>query len=316
MFPDFNRLKVFYYIFLKKSVAAAAKELHVTQSAVSQHLQKLEAEIKTPLFTRLHKKLVPTAAGEKLFDIMEPFIRELENGIRSIHQSREGPFGVLRVGSAVEFGERYLPGVFASFRERYPDVSFHLELGHPTVLLPLLSSGRLDFAFADIFSKKGEFSRELAIYSIESVISEELIMVCSKGYYESRLGKDSSLGNILKADYLAYQEYAPALKSWFGHHYGTSAIQLNFAMTVESVQGVIFGITANLGLGIVPSHLVRDEIALGEIVHIKTPKKEMINRISLVQLQDKVPGRTEKAFTGFFKKEIRETGIFAQKQRN
>ncbi len=47
MTPDFNRLKVFFHIHRNRSVAAAARELHVTQSAVSQHLRKLETEIKT-----------------------------------------------------------------------------------------------------------------------------------------------------------------------------------------------------------------------------------------------------------------------------
>jgi hypothetical protein len=59
-------------VFSEKSVVGAAKALHVSQSAVSQTLQKLESEIKCPLFTRLHKRLVPTAAGERLFAIVQP----------------------------------------------------------------------------------------------------------------------------------------------------------------------------------------------------------------------------------------------------
>ena len=57
MLPDFNRLKVFYHIYRTGSVVAAADELCLTQSGVSQHLQKLENEIGMPLFTRLHKNL-------------------------------------------------------------------------------------------------------------------------------------------------------------------------------------------------------------------------------------------------------------------
>ncbi|RLE03892.1 MAG: LysR family transcriptional regulator, partial [Bacteroidetes bacterium] len=62
MLPDFNRLKVFYYIYSLKSIAAAARQLHISQPAVSQHLKKLEAEINTSLFVRLHKRMVPTSA--------------------------------------------------------------------------------------------------------------------------------------------------------------------------------------------------------------------------------------------------------------
>ena len=96
MLPDFNRLRVFYHIYRRKSAAAAAKDLHVTQSAVSQHLQKLETEIKTRLFTRVHNRLVPTSAGVTLFGILEPFVRELENGMRHILEEKETPWGLSR----------------------------------------------------------------------------------------------------------------------------------------------------------------------------------------------------------------------------
>ena len=48
--PDLNRLRVFFWVYECKSVVAAAKELHITQSAVSQHLKKLELELGTPNF--------------------------------------------------------------------------------------------------------------------------------------------------------------------------------------------------------------------------------------------------------------------------
>jgi DNA-binding transcriptional LysR family regulator len=304
MLPDFNRLKVFYYIFSNKSVANAAKELHITQSAVSQRLQKLEAEIETRLFIRLHKRLVPTPAGERLFTILNPFMGQLENCISNIQREHEGPFGLLRIGAPVEFGKRYFPKIFSSFRNKYPDVSFVLSLGHPTVLLPLLGEGHLDFAFADIFSKKGEFSRELSIYSIEPLIVEELILVCSGVYYERNLKKDNSFKSLIEGDYISYQKQYPALKSWFNHHFKRKSINLNIVMTVENVEGVVEGVKHDMGLGIIPSHLIHEKIDQGDFIHIETSKKEIINRISLVQLLDKIPSITEKAFLGHFNKEI------------
>lgn len=55
MLPDFNRLRVFYYIYKTGSSTSAGKELHLTQSGVSQHLKKLEQELDYELFTRVNK---------------------------------------------------------------------------------------------------------------------------------------------------------------------------------------------------------------------------------------------------------------------
>ena len=81
--------------------------------AAEAESNKLEAEIDTPLFTRLHKKLVPTLAGTRLFAIVEPFVKELEVGIPAIKRAREEPHGLLRIGAPVEFGKQYFPSIFA-----------------------------------------------------------------------------------------------------------------------------------------------------------------------------------------------------------
>jgi len=86
MQPDFNRLRVFYFIYRQKSVAGAAKRLHVTQSAVSQHLQKLERELKVQLFIRLHKRLVPTAAADQLYRTLQPFVDDLDDVVHDLYR--------------------------------------------------------------------------------------------------------------------------------------------------------------------------------------------------------------------------------------
>ena len=160
MLPDFNRLKLFYHVYACKSVAGAAKALHVTQSAVSQGLAKLEGELETPLFTRVHKGLVPTPAAETLFGMVQPFVTELENGLQDFARAKTQPWGVLRIGSPRMFGKIYFPRIFASFRKKFPEVSFVLELGGQEKLLDMVREGALDFTFSDIFfCRKGGFSQ-------------------------------------------------------------------------------------------------------------------------------------------------------------
>ncbi len=306
MEPDFNRLKVFHRVYANNSVAAAARELFVTQSAVSQHLQKLEVEIDAPLFTRVGKRLVPTPAGHKLFRTVSPFVDELATTLESIDKEREGPFGLLRIGAPVEFGTGILPGMVASFRKEHKDVRFHLELGHPKNLLPLIEQGRIDFAFADTFLKKGEFLREYAHLSFVPMMNEDLVLVASKRYYKKHLRGDHSFKKLVEAEYVSYQEDASAIRGWYRHHFGKSRVPLKTVFSVESVQGILAGVRNHLGLGVVPLHIVAPAIKRGRMVQITTSKKEIVNRISLVQLQDKVPRVAEKVFVGFAKERMKQ----------
>ena len=310
MLPDFNRLKIFYFIYDAKSVVAAAKELNITQSAVSQHLGKLETELKIPLFTRLHKKMIPTTAGDRLFKIIQPFVKDLSLGLQNIKQEQESPRGLLKIGAPVELGKAFLPGVFASFRTNYPDVNFHLKLGDAETLLPLVEKAELDFAFADMLSLKENPMGEFGPFGVDQILEEEVVLACSKKYYHAFVSENQSYKDLQKLDYIAYTQSAIFVKAWFKHHFNKIPHQLKMALTVESHQAVVAGIVQNMGLGIVGSHFVWDLIQSGEIICLNTDQPKMINRISLIQLLNKMPTITEKKFIAHCKHQIQQTKMF------
>ena len=309
MLPDLNRLKVFYYIYAGKSVVDAARHLNITQSAVSQQLKKLEGELQVHLFTRLHKRLVPTPAAESLYGVLQPFFQNLEDEIRSISEGREIPTGNLRIGAPVEFGKTYFPAIIASFRKEFPAVSFSLSLGDPSVLIPQLSRGELDFAMVDVFLAQNPTLGDLSIYSIRRIVSEEVILAGARSYCDQVLAGDFSPEKLQTADFITYKHDALALRNWFRHHFKMLSPHLHIVLTMDSLQAVISGIENQVGLGIVASHLVYDKIQNGSIVPITTQTPPLVNRISLVQLQDKVPSLTEKTFLKHMMREIKRIGV-------
>lgn len=315
MLPDFNRLKVFYFIYSSRSMVAAARELNITPSAVSQHLKKLEFELKRPLFTRLHKKLVPTTEADRLMDIVTPFVRSLETGLRSIDHARATPAGLLRVGAPAEFGKAYFPDIFAAFRRKYPEVTFSLSLGDPSVLLAMVREGRLDFALVDIFLTQSRSHSDLAVFSIEPIIDEEVILACSKEYSTDILKYDFSFPSLIDREFISYQESALELRGWFRHHFRKTSVHPKIVMTVDSLQAVMSSIRHHMGMGVIVSHLAYEDIRKGKIVPVTTHRKEIINRISLVQLQDKVPSLTDKTFQTYFRKTMQKAGVVKKFKR-
>lgn len=309
MLQSMDRLKVFYYVFSKGSVISAAKTLNVSQSAVSQSIQKLENEIKCPLFTRLHKQLVPTAAGERLFAIIRPFMAELDTCLKTLDQAKDQPFGELRIGAPVEFGKAYFPAIVAAFRKQYQAVTFYIKLGDQNTLIPMLKKGQIDFALVDVFQTQNQYLGNLDIYHFLPVAEEEIILACSKEYYEKSIKKDHSFKNLLLQNFITYRQDAQVIKSWFKHHFGKSNLHLQAVLTVDSHQAIISAIQHSVGMGIVASHIVSKEIKRGQIMGITTSKPEIKNQISLTQLQDKIPTLTEKIFEKFLLKKIKQIGL-------
>ncbi len=301
MLPDLNRLRVFFHIYTTEGVGAAAERLHVTQSAVSQSLRKLESELETQLFVRTRNRLVATSAARALFDVVAPFLANLERGVVGIHRARQELVGTLRIGAPTELGIHRMPSLLAAFRAQHHEVCFELRLGHPSSIIPMLERGELDIVLADMFTSRQ--SQQVGL-SVEKLVDEHLVLVGSKKYLTT-LGRIDTAEDLLAASYIAYRPRAPALHSWFAHHFKKSALRLDIALTVESVQAVIGAIEHHMGLGVVPSHFVKAQPARRRLVEVPTRRKPLTNRVSLVRLLDRVPNALEKTVTGYIRQQLR-----------
>ncbi|WP_163335624.1 LysR family transcriptional regulator [Desulfopila sp. IMCC35008] len=306
MLQNLDRLKVFYYVFARKSVVAAANALHVSQSAVSQSIQKLEKEMNSALFTRLHKQLVPTAAGERLYEIVQPFMADLDGFLKEQEIAKGYPVGELRIGAPPEFGKAYLPSIVADFRSHYPAVTFTLQFGTPELLLPQVKKGKLDFALVDLFLTKSTHIGSLDMYHFDPVVEEEVILACSKNYYENSLQEDLSFSSLSQQNFISYRKDLQTIRQWFKHHFSKLNTRVHDVLTVDSHEAVISAIKHDVGMGVVASHLVKDELYKKQIVHIKVSGSEIMNSISLVHLQEKIPTFTEKSFEKYLVDKIRE----------
>lgn len=311
MLPDLNRLKVFYYIYTENSVVGAANRLHLTQPGVSQQLQKLEAELNVQLFSRLHKKLVPTLAADRLYAFVEPFITNLHNELLYLREPYEHPAGLLRIGAPREFGKEHLPRFCAAFRKEYPDVTFHLKFEETTPLLNMIKEGVLDYALVDVYFKRGGIPGFAKLFSVDPLLTERMLLVCSRDYYEQEIQGDHSLKNLIQKEFITDEDDPSTLDVWFNHHFRKKADNLNIVMTIDNHQALVSGLKLGMGLGVATAHLIWNEIRRGELIPVTTAQGYVVNMISLVQLQDKKPTLTEKTFRDFMltevqKKEVRE----------
>jgi len=305
MSPDLNRLKVFYHVYSLQSMNMAAKNLYLTQPGVSQHIKKLEVEIKMPLFIRRHKKIIPTRAADQLFDMVKPFIETLDSGIKNISKPMDRPYGLLRIGAPLEFGKTYFPVICHAFRKKHNQVTFKIRLGEPDQLLDMLNKGLLDFVVIDYFSAKDQFFGRPEHYQIESLAEETFVLASSKEYFDNQMKKKISFETLVSMDFLTDEHEPFILKHWFWHYFRKSISKLNIIMAIESHQALLNCVRLGMGLAITADHLIWDEIETGKIIPIFPTKEKVINKISLVQLRDKKLTLTEETFQSFFKKQIK-----------
>jgi LysR family cys regulon transcriptional activator len=144
------------------NVTLAAEQLHLAQSAVSQHLARLEEELGTQLFVRKGKRLIAlTAAGESVLNYARQALAIRENILAVGRDHVDESSGILRIGTTHTQARYVLPAVIRAFRQLFPAVSLQIHQGTPQQLVEMAVTDRVDFSICT--EELGEHSTLTAI---------------------------------------------------------------------------------------------------------------------------------------------------------
>ncbi|MGW4995343.1 LysR family transcriptional regulator [Streptomyces mirabilis] len=120
-------LRVFVAVCRVGSLSAVARELSRTQSAVSQHVKRLEREIGTSLVERHPRGVVPTQAGRLLQAAAADGIAGLDLALRRLADLARGDGGSVRITTGATTVRHFMSEAVVDFRRRYPQVSLEFQ---------------------------------------------------------------------------------------------------------------------------------------------------------------------------------------------
>ena len=143
---EIRHLRMVAAVAASGNVTRAAGEVNLTQSAVSHQLRDIEARLGTPLFLRVGKRMIPTAAGERVLRTAHRVLDEIEATEDDVRRMGTHQAGVLRVCTQCNTGYHWLPPLLEAFRRKHPHVDVAIAVECTTRPLESLLEGRLDLA--------------------------------------------------------------------------------------------------------------------------------------------------------------------------
>ena len=125
-----NTLPAFRTVARLQNLRAAAEELHLTHSAVSQQIKLLEEQLGLLLIDRRGRSLVLNAAGAALQQAVEPALDRLAEGVLAAQGAANGTAQELRLTVLPSFAQRWLLPRMGRWRERHPDITLSVHASH------------------------------------------------------------------------------------------------------------------------------------------------------------------------------------------
>ncbi|OZB12501.1 MAG: LysR family transcriptional regulator [Marinobacter sp. 34-60-7] len=117
-----HHLEILRAVESQGSLTAAAQHLHLTQSALSHAMRKLEQQLGTPVWLREGRQLRPTQAGQHLLALANRLLPQFEHAELQIAQMAKGQRGSLRVGMECHPCYQWLLKIVGPYLQQWPDV--------------------------------------------------------------------------------------------------------------------------------------------------------------------------------------------------
>jgi DNA-binding transcriptional LysR family regulator len=139
MKPELSDLSVFIAVAKAGGFRGAAKTTGISPSGVSEAVRRLEDALGMRLFNRTTRSVVPTEAGRRLLERLEPALREVDAALDIMNGLRDRPAGPLRLNVPFSAARLVLPRIVAPFLAAYPDI--RMEIVAEDSFIDLVASG-------------------------------------------------------------------------------------------------------------------------------------------------------------------------------
>lgn len=149
MNPTLRQIRSFVAVSRLRSFTQAAKELHLSQPALTVQIRQLEEMLGMPLFDRNTRSVQPTRAGRELAPQLERLQVELETVLAQTREQAKGQRGVVRLACIPSFAASALPDAITGFRSKHPHIIFSLKDANWSRVVAMVRSGEVDFGIGD-----------------------------------------------------------------------------------------------------------------------------------------------------------------------
>ena len=136
-----SQYKIFYEVARTGNISKAAKELFISQPAISKAISKLEESLNTTLFLRSSRGVSLTEEGELLFEYVRTAFESLSRGEEELKRIREFQIGHLRIGVSNTLCKHILLPYLKGFVEQYPHIRITIESQDSIQTLSMLDQG-------------------------------------------------------------------------------------------------------------------------------------------------------------------------------
>lgn len=275
---NLNQLKLFYLAVKHKSLTSAARELNVTQPAVTKGIQRLQDHYEVNLVLRAGKQLELTRAGRELYRIAEK-IFELEKLADTCLQTHcRQRISHILLHAAESFGAYLLPGFVNRFKAACPSIRVTVEILTDDEVVSRTLGLQNDFGFVSTLVK----NRKLAVHPL---MADELVMIMPPDH--PLAGKSTITDADLDGQAVIMHEQGSFFQKTIQRHLEQNSIKVEVPMTLSNNEAIKRAVAGGAGIAPISRRAAEPEIRSKALTARPLASSAFKRRFYLIHHRDK-----------------------------
>ncbi|RZT94489.1 DNA-binding transcriptional LysR family regulator [Advenella incenata] len=248
---DLLELETFLAVVDCGSFNAAATRLHISQPAVTQRVQRLEAVLHTRLLTRTTRRMEPTEAGKKLYEKATIALHDLRNLLDDFQAEAEQGKRRLVVAASPIIAAQSLPSIIQRFTRRHAHVDVHIKDMQHDEILAAIHSADADLGVV-------AFEGDPAMFTFEPLGEDEMVVVVPTDH-PLALSQPATLASLSGYPLLLLQQY-DRIQSQIANAMREQGLRGRFAPRLTNLTTLLAMLDSGHGVALLPRSMAQTNV--------------------------------------------------------
>ena len=261
MNQNLSSYRIFYTVANTGNISKAAKELYISQPAISKSIQKLEESVGCKLFSRSSRAVVLTDEGKLLYEHVSEAFETLTMGEEKLKRSIELGVGHLKIGVSSTLCKYLLLPYLKEFIRQNPHISISISCQSTNDTLKLLEDNKIDIGLIG----KPENLKNIHFDFLEEI---EDIFVAAKDYLRNLKARGIQKDHILQSSTLMLLDKNNMTRQYIDDYLQENQIIIKDSIDISDMDLLIDFARIGVGVACVIKNFVREDLENGTLVEI------------------------------------------------
>lgn len=294
MIQSLSCYRIFYTVAKTGNISKAAKELYISQPAISKSIQKLEESMNCELFRRSSRGVSLTEEGELLYSHVKVAFETLALGEDRLRNSIELGVGHLKIGVSSTLCKYMLLPYLKEFIKLYPHINISITCQSTNDTLKLLEENKIDVGLIG----KPESLKNIDFYYLAEIKD---IFVATKDYLRNLKARGVKEDRILQSSTIMLLDKNNMTRQYIDDYLQENHIVVQDSIDISSMDLLIEFAKISVGVACVIREFVKKELADGSLIEIPLGFPIHKREVGFAYKKSVKPSKSLELFVDFYK---------------